>query len=141
MTPLAVLGVGVGLGVTAIAAGLCRWRPTRRAALTGWITGMLPRLIRLSSAPTTLRQDLAVLGRSPESLAVATAQAAVAGACTPVVLYLAMTGAGVHIPVVLAGLGLMVTGLAAAAAPALVLRRSAGFARQNLVHSLACWLE
>ncbi len=80
MTPLVVLGVGAGSGIAAIAAGLRRRRPAGRAPLMGWISGMLPRVIRLSSAPTTLRQDLAVLSRSPESLAVATAQAAVAGA-------------------------------------------------------------
>jgi Flp pilus assembly protein TadB len=32
-------------------------------------------------------------------------------------------------------------GLAAAAAPALLVRRAAGLARQDVVHSLACWLE
>src|SRR5271165_6883497 len=98
-------------------------------------------MISLSNGPTTLRQDLAVLGRSPESLAVATAQAAIAGACIPVVLCLTLAGAGVHFPASLAALALVLTGLAAASAPTLVLRRSAGLARQDVVHSLACWLE
>jgi len=105
------------------------------------IAAVLTRATRLPSASTTLRQDLAVLGRSPEALAVATAQAAIAGACISVVLYLTMTGAGVRIPISLAALGFVLTDLAAAAAPALLLRRSAGLAREDVVRSLACWLE
>ncbi len=141
MTPLVVLGVGAGSGISAIVAGLARRRPTRRAASTGWLARALTTAVRYSSGPTTIRQDLAVLGRSPESLAVATAQAAIAGACSPVVLYLSLAGAGIHVPVSLAALGLVVMGLAAAAAPALLVRRAAGLARQDVVHSLACWLE
>jgi len=140
MRPLVVLGIGAGWGVTAIAAGLLR-RPTKQAPLLVPIAAVLTRATRLPSASTTLRQDLAVLGRSPEALAVATAQVAIAGACISVVLYLTMTGAGVRIPISLAALGFVLTDLAAAAAPALLLRRSAGLAREDVVRSLACWLE
>jgi len=141
MTPLIVLGIGAGSGITATVAGLLRRRPTKPPPLPEWIARALARVIRVSNGPTTLRQDLAVLGRSPESLAVATAQAAIAGACVPVVLCLTLAGAGVHFAASLAALALTLTGLAAAGVPALVLRRSAGLARQDVVHSLACWLE
>jgi Flp pilus assembly protein TadB len=121
-------------------AGLVPLRPARSGRLVP-IGDSLIKLLRLSRSSTPLRQDLNVLHRSDESLAIATALAAIVGATGPAVLYAAAAGLGLHAPSALVGFACVAGGLAGAAVPSLLVRQSAGVARQDLVHSLACWLE
>ncbi|MFZ2056853.1 MAG: type II secretion system F family protein [Acidimicrobiales bacterium] len=161
MKSLVLLGIGAGLGVTAMVTGLNRHgqaglaRPARSAptartvpsaqsAPSTWpaqIGHGLTKLLRLSGSSTPLRQDLNILGRSEESLAVATTLAAVTSAAGSAVVYAGLGRLGMHEPISIMPLACLVTGLVGAVVPALAVRRSAGAARRDLVHSLACWLE
>jgi tight adherence protein C len=138
-----VLGFGAGLGVIAIAAGLQRDRPTRGMVLAGLAStgSLLMRTVRLTSPASSVRQDLAILGRSEESLAVATALAAVLGLTIPALACAGAGTLGVHIPTPLVPLVCLLVSCAGAAMPSLIVRQSAKSARLDLVHSLACWLE
>jgi Flp pilus assembly protein TadB len=152
---LVLLGIGAGLGMTAMVTGLKRHgqaglaRPARTvpSALSvppTWSARIgygLTKLLRLSGSSTPLRQDLNVLGRSEESLAVATTLAAVTSAAGSAVVYTGLGRLGMHEPIPIMPLACLVTGLLGAVVPALAVRRSAGAARRDLVHSLACWLE
>ena len=86
MKSLILLGIGGGLGVTASrdrADETHAGRPSRSArdsATPAWperVGHELTKLLRLSSSERPLRQDLNVLGRSDESLAVATTLTAI----------------------------------------------------------------
>ena len=143
MNPLVGLGTCAGLGVTLIVSGLMRRasadpaRPTW-AARTGY---GLTKLLRLSGSSRHLGQDLNVLGRSEESLAVATTLATVTAASGGVVVCAALGRLSVQVPISIWPLVCLATGLAGAVVPSLLVERSARSARRDLVHSLACWLE
>jgi len=149
MNSLIVLGIGGGLGLTAIVTGLMRHAPAgpvglTRSATPAWperVGHLLMKLLRLSGSARPLRQDLNVLGRSDESLAVATTVAAVTGTAGAVVVSAGLGRLGLHLPISIAPVVCLAVGLAGAAVPSLLVRRSAGVARRDLVHSLACWLE
>jgi Flp pilus assembly protein TadB len=141
VTGLILLGIGTGSGMTAIMAGLTRHdRPTRTMwpALIGY---RLLELLRFSGSATRPRQDLNLLGRSEESLAVATTLAAIVAGTGSAIAYAALRSLGTRAPLSLMPFVCLATGVAGAATPSLRLRRSAGMARRDLVHSLACWLE
>jgi len=137
MKSLVLLGIGGGLGVVALAAGMLRRRPSE---LTSKGKG-LTKLLRLSGAFKPLHPDLAVLGRSEESLAVATALGAIAGGSAPAIVYTVTEGLGLRAPISLLPVVCVVVGGVGAATPSLLVRRAAVTARQDLVRSLGCWLE
>jgi Flp pilus assembly protein TadB len=143
VNPLVGLGTCAGVGVTLIVSGLMRRasadpaRPTW-AARTGY---GLTKLLRLSGSSRHLGQDLNVLGRSEESLAVATTLATVTAASGGVVVCAALGRLSVQVPISIWPLVCLATGLAGAVVPSLLVERSARSARRDLVHSLACWLE
>lgn len=149
MRLLVVLGVAAGFGATAVVTGLMRRGPARvpdpgrpaSSALPVRIGLGLTKLLRLSSSSGPLRQDLNVLGRSAESLAVATTLVTVTGAAGAAVACEGLEHLGPHLPPWVVPLLCLGAGLVGAAAPSLVMRRSARAARRDLVHSLACWLE
>jgi len=146
---LILLGTGCGLGVTAIVTGLTRHSPAgsadlSRPALSAWLARIghgLTRLLRFSGSSRSLRQDLNVLGRSDESLAVVTTLAAVTAAAGAAVVCAGVGCLHLYLPISIVPLVCLATGLAGAAVPSLLVRRSAGAARRDLVRSLACWLE
>ena len=82
-----------------------------------------------------------MLGRSDESLAVATTLAAITSAAGAGAVCTSLGRLDLHLQMSIVPLLCLATGLAGAAVPSLLVRRSAGVARRDLVHSLACWLE
>ena len=149
MKSLIVLGIGAGFGVTTVVTGVMRHAPASpagptRPALSAWparIGHGLTKFLRLSGSSRPLRQDLNVLGRSDESLAVATTLAAVIAAAGAAVVCACLGRLHIHVPISILPLVCLATGLAGATVPSLLVRRSAGAARRDLLHSLACWLE
>ncbi len=157
MKSLVLLGIGAGLGLTTVVAGLMRHAPAVPSGLSwpapsspsspsAWAARIghgLTRLLRVSGSSRSLRQDLNVLGRSDESLAVATTLAAVTAAAGAAVVCAGVGRLHLHLylPISIVPLVCLATGLAGAAVPSLLVRRSAGAARRDLVRSLACWLE
>jgi Flp pilus assembly protein TadB len=149
MTELVLVGMTAGLGVTALVAGLSRPKtggPTANArpAASKWsvrIGRALIELLRISSSPTRLGQDLNVLGRSEESLAVTTTLVAVTSAAGSAVVYASLGSLGLRIPGVIVPIACLATGFAGSLLPSVRVRRSACSKRRALVHSLACWLE
>jgi Flp pilus assembly protein TadB len=146
----AVLGLGMGAGAAAFVAGMLRRPPAAKAApesppTSSWpvrIGRGLTKVLGLrASARRPLRQDLNILGRSDESLAVATTVAALAGASGAVVVSVASGYLGLNVPSALVPLVCLTAGLAGACVPSLLLRRAAGASRRDLVRALACWLE
>lgn len=142
MTPLILLGFGAGLGFTTTFAGL-QHRRSEPGAVVVALAALGTRMTRLRSSPAraSLGQDLALAGRSPEALGVVTALSAIGGTVVPAVIYAGAGSLGAQAPIPLVSLGCLVAGLVGAVTPSLLLRRSAGAQRQDLVHSLACWLE
>ena len=142
MTTLVLLGIGMGLGLTAAVAGLQRRRQTPGSvvALLASIGERLTVHLRSSASAPSLRQDLSVLGRSEQSLAVVTALTAIGGAAAPAVACVA-TGTLGDVPGAAMPLACLASGLVGMVAPSVLLRRSARAARDDVVHSLACWLE
>ena len=144
-----MLGIVAGFGATAVVSGLMRHAPPPaldpgRPASSPWPVRIglgLTKLLRLTISSGPLRQDLNVLGRSVESLAVATTLAAVTAAAGAVVVCAGLEHLGPHLPISVIPVMCLATGLAGAVAPSLLLRRSACAARRDLLHSLACWLE
>ena len=154
MKSLVLLGIGAGLGLTTVVAGLMRHAPAVPVGLSwpapsspsAWAARLghgLTKLLRFSGSSKSLRQDLNVLGRSDESLAVATTLATVAAAAGAAVVCAGVGRLQLHLylPISIVPLVCLATGLAGAAVPSLLVRRSAGAARRDLVRSLACWLE
>ena len=150
MKPLVLLGMGVGLGVTAVVAGLARPAPVAPGELaspptSSWLARIGRELTKLlglaSSARRPLRQDLNILGRSDESLAVTTTLAAVSAGAGGGLACGGSAYLGLHMPIVIVPLVCLGAGLAGACLPSLFLRRAADAARRDLVRSLACWLE
>ncbi len=150
MKLLVLLGIGVGLGVTALVAGLSRPAsvgPGDPASppTSSWPARIGRELTKLlgfaGSARRPLRQDLNILGRSDESLAVATTLAAVAAGAGAVVACGGSACLGLHMAIAIVPLVCLTAGLTGACVPSLLVRRAAGAARRDLVRSLACWLE
>lgn len=146
MRSLVLLGAGAGLGVTAVVTGLMRHGPAGstqppRSSWPARIGRELIKLFRYSGSSRSLRQDLNIVGRSDESLAVATTLTAVTAAAGAVVALAGSSSLGIHVPTSTVPLVCLAAALAGAAVPSLLLRRAAGAARRDLVRSLACWLE
>lgn len=110
----------------------------------GLLTRLGARLVGLAylvSPRQGVAQDLALVGRSADSLSLQVAVASLAGGAFPLGLGLIATTAGTAAPaaaVIAVGLTGMVVG---ALWPVLHLRQLGGRARSSFVRSLSCWLE
>ena len=102
-----MLGIAAGFGATALVSGLMRHVPGRSLDPGRPASSPLPvriglgltKLLRLTISSGPLRQDLNVLGRSAESLAVATTLAAVTAAAGAVVVCAGLEHLGSHLPI------------------------------------------
>jgi tight adherence protein C len=161
VTAALLAGIGLGLGLLAIAAGLAprrasladaldyltRQRPVPVVTLDagGWAARLghpaASLLAGLGLPGATLRRDLAILGRPPERLLAEQATAAVTGLMLAPAMTALLAAGGVSLGWQLPSAGTVALGVAGFAIPALGVRQEAAGRRAATRHALAAFLD
>jgi tight adherence protein C len=161
VTAALLAGIGAGLGLLAIAAGLSPRRASLASALDyltrqrpvpvisldpgGWAARAgrpaASLLASLGLPGATLRRDLAILGRPAERLLAEQATAAVTGLLLAPALTVLLAAGGVTLGWQLPAAGAIALAAAGFAAPALGVRQEAAGRRAATRHALAAFLD